>query len=170
MAEYKRYFPGTDRGDEPYMSVEERDQKILEQRLARCRTEFHSDFDFDKAVEALEKFDAERWNRYPIPGEVRQYGEQRIYFKVFDNVRKLGSDSVSVSLLMEESQRFGVDVTVILSDMHFDDVTELLVDSAIGGTENRYFNEIKKLLGVEVPNKGKEMLQKFKKSIGLGEK
>ena len=139
MSDYKQYIPGN---DEPLLTAEEREAKERERRENDSRFEFHVDMAFDKAVEKLEEFDAAE----PfVPGVERNYGGTRIYFRVFEEFFFRTKSYASISVLMEESPRFGVDIIAVVSGGGEG------IYNLNAGINLDYANRLKKHMGVEVP-------------------
>lgn len=147
MAKYERYIPGVD-NSKPLKTLDEIREEEREKRIASSRYEFHVDMDFDTAAEKIEKFDeVEAF----VPGEIRQYGDRRVYFRVFEKHFFRAEGYASLSVFMEESERFGVDILAVASGAGQG------IYNLKSGVNEDFIREFKEYLGLSVP---KESLMK----------
>ena len=125
-------------------------REAVEKLIAQCRDEFHLDMSFDAAVEKLEKFDSGTF----IPCLIRSYGDTRVCFRVFEKLF-MRAGHVSMSVFMEESPDFGVDIVVIVSG------GEGMMNMTRGVSED-YIAEFKSYMGISTPKIGlKERAKRY---------
>ena len=127
-------------------------REAVEKLIAQCRDEFHLDMSFDEAVQKLEEFDR---SEPFIPCLIRSYGDTRVCFRVFEKFF-IRTGYASLSVFVEESPDFGVDVVVIASGGG-----EGKLNMKRGVSED-YIAEFKSHMGISTPKIGlKERAKRY---------
>lgn len=124
------------------LTMEEREDREMQERIKRCRFDFHSDISYDRALERAEDFDS---TEPFIPGIEKKAGERRIYIRVYERYFMRNSSYASLTAIIEESERFGVDITAIVSGGGNG------IFNLNSGTHGDYTRDFMRHMGAELP-------------------